>query len=174
LINEHNVTLTPLLDEDVKLFEKWLEKDYIYKRFCPEGEEEREAWLDEIKGRHDTHHHMKHFIVSVDEQKIGFCLCIDLFHEPEYVKEVYEDLADTIRENEAYELGYLIGEEIFLNKGLGKIIIKKLEDRVKEMGGKMLLADPSEENIPSIKVLTANGFQKVKDEDYRKMLLKSL
>ena len=38
----------------------------------------------------------------------------------------------------------------------------------------MLLADPSAENIPSIKVLVANGFQKVKDEDYRKLLLNSL
>ena len=171
MINEKDVPITPLLDEDVALFEKWLEKDYIYKWLCTTGEEERQAWVDEIKGRHDTHRHMKHFIVSVGKQeKIGFGLCVDLFHDPAYVKEFYEDLAGTIRENEAYELGYFIGEEAFLNQGLGKIIIQKLEDKVTELGGKLLLADPDEKNIPSIKVLMANGFQKVKDGDYRKAL----
>jgi len=173
MINEHDVTLKPLINEDVELIEKWLEKDYISKWFCPAGEEEKQDWLDEIKGRHETPH-IKHFIIHISGQKIGFCQCIDLFHELEYVKEIYEDLANTIRENEAYEFNYLIGEETFLNKGFGKIIIKKLEVIAKEMGGKMLLADPSAENIPSIKVLIANGFQKVKDEDFRKRLLDSL
>lgn len=74
-------------------------------------------------------------------------------------QEMYGDVAE---QNHTYEIGYLIGEEEFLNRGIGKRIIQILEDKITEIGGKEIAADPAEENIISIKTLLSNGFKKKK------------
>ena len=51
MIDKDEIVLKPLLDEDIPLFDRWLSKDYIYKWLCPDGEEQREAWLDEVNNR---------------------------------------------------------------------------------------------------------------------------
>lgn len=81
-------------------------------------------------------------------------------------QEMYGDVAE---QNHTYEIGYLIGEEEFLNRGIGKRIIQILEDKITEIGGKEIAADPAEENIISIKTLLSNGFKKKNDGDYRKI-----
>lgn len=81
-------------------------------------------------------------------------------------QEMYGDVAE---QNHTYEIGYLIGEEEFLNRGIGKRIIQILEDKIIEIGGKEIAADPAEENIISIKALLSNGFKKKSDGDYRKI-----
>ena len=81
-------------------------------------------------------------------------------------QEMYGDVAE---QNHTYEIGYLIGEEEFLNRGIGKRIIQILEDRIIEIGGKEIAADPAEENIISIKALLSNVFKKKNDGDYRKI-----
>ena len=64
----------------------------------------------------------------------------------------------------------MIGEEEYLNRGIGKMIIWKLEEKIIELGGREIAADPSEENAVSIKVLLSNGFKKKSDGDYRKIV----
>ena len=64
----------------------------------------------------------------------------------------------------------LIGEEEYLNRGIVKMIIRKLEEKIIELGGREIAADPSEENVASIKVLLSNGFKKKSDGDYRKII----
>jgi len=166
-IRENKIVLKPLMEEDVSLFSKWLDKDYIHKWFCSAGEVEKEDWLNEINNRNSKCNHMKHFIVNYDDKQIGFCLYIDCHFEREYSQEMY---GETFDENYAYEIGYCIGEEEYLNKGIGKIIVKKLEEKIIEIGGKEILADPGEENIISVKTLFSNGFIKIKNGDYRKKL----
>ena len=166
-IDEKEITLKPMTCEDIGLFKNWLDKEYIYKWFCPDGEEEREAWLNEVKHENGGFNHIKHFIVKYNDKKIGFCLYMDCHFEQEYSIEFY---GKTFDENYAYEIGFCIGEEEYLNKGIGKIIVKKLEEKILETGGKVILADPSEENTASIRTLLNNGFTKYKDCDYRKEL----
>jgi len=110
---------------------------------------------------------MRHFIVYHENKKIGFCLYFDCCYLPEYTQENYGITPDL---NSVFEIGYLIGEEEYLNRGIGKIIIKKLEEKIIEAGGKEIVADPGEENTISIKTLLSNGFVKIKDGDYRKKL----
>jgi len=55
-------------------------------------------------------------------------------------------------------------------RGIGKIIIRKLEEKIIGLGGYEISADPSEENTVSIKVLLSNGFKKKSDGDYRKAI----
>ena len=45
-IKNDKITIKPLRDKDVGIFSKWLAKEYIYKWFCPDGEEHKMAWLD--------------------------------------------------------------------------------------------------------------------------------
>ncbi len=154
----NNITLKPLKYEDISLFCKWIDKEYIYKWFCPNGEEQRQDWLNEVENTNGKYDHFKHFIVYYKDIKIGYCLHLDVYFEPEYLQENYEI---TVDENSVYEIGYLIGEEEYLNKGIGKIIIKKLEEKIIEIGGKEIFADPDLRNIPSVNVLLSNGFVKI-------------
>jgi len=164
-IKENDIILKPLQKEDINIFIKWLDKKYIYKWLCPEGKEQRKAWLDEVCNLNGKYNHLKHFIVNCGTKKIGYCLYVDLYFEPEYSQETY---GINVEPNFYYEIGYLIGEEEYLNKGIGKIIIKKLEEKIIEIGGKEIFADPDPSNIASIKTLLSNGFIKIKDGDYRK------
>ena len=167
-IDEKEIVLKPLLDKHISTFSKWLNKEYIYKWFCPEGEEYREAWMDEVNHRNGKYNFMKHFIITCNDKEIGFCMYMDCYFEKEYIPEHY---GITVTDKESvFEIGYFIGEEEYLNKGLGKIIVRKLEEKIIEIGGKEILADPDEENIISIKTLLSNGFIKIKDGDYRKRL----
>ena len=128
MINKNEIVLMPLLDEDIPLFDRWLNKDYIYKWLCPDGEEQREAWLDEVNNRNDKYDFIRHFIVYYKDKKIGYCLFADCF------------------------------------------FLKDLEEKIIELGGREIAADPSEENAASIKVLLSNGFKKKSDGDYRKIV----
>lgn len=73
-IKNDKITIKPLRDKDVGIFSKWLAKEYIYKWFCPDGEEHKMAWLDEVNNRNTQYHYMKHFIVYYNDKAIGFCL----------------------------------------------------------------------------------------------------
>jgi len=165
IIEENDITLKPLQKEDINIFIKWLDKEYIYKWLCPDGDEQRQAWLNEVSNLDGKYNHLKHFIVNYGNKRIGYCLYVDMYFEPEYSQEIY---GINVEPNIYYEIGYLIGEEEYLNKGIGKIIVKKLEEKIIKIGGKEIFADPDPDNIASIKTLLYNGFIKIKDGDYRK------
>jgi len=166
VIIKSDISLKPLSVDDIALFIKWIEKEYIYKWLCPDGDSEKEAWIDEVVNRSEKYPFLTHFIIYYKEQKIGFCLYADAYF--------LQDLYGKIDEEKCfYEIGYFIGEEEFLNKGITKIVIKKLEEKIIEIGGKGIFSDPSDENTFSVKALLSNGFVKYKDNDYRKNLSKT-
>lgn len=172
-ISKNEIAIKPIQNEDIPLFEKWLDKEHIFKWLCPDGERQRETWLDEINNKDGRYDFLKHFIVYYNDRKIGYCLYADCFFLKNLEEEGhdFESLYGTVaKENHTYEISYLIGEEEYLNKGISKIIIQKLEEKIIEMGGHEISADPSEENSFSIKALLSNGFKKKKDGDYRKIL----
>ncbi|MCD7901657.1 MAG: GNAT family N-acetyltransferase [Bacteroides sp.] len=169
IINKDEVVLKPLQDEDIPVFDKWLDKEYISKWFG-----DKQDWLDEINEREGSYSFLKHFIVYYKNRKIGYCLYADCFFLKDLEEEGhdFEDTyADVTEEGHTYEIGYLIGEEEYLNKGIGKKIIQLLEEKIIEIGGKEIASDPDEENIISVKALLSNGFKKKKDGDYRKVLI---
>lgn len=173
LINKSDISLKPLLPEDIPLFEKWLDKDYIYKRLCPDGEEQREAWLNEVTNKDGKCDFLSHFIVYHNDRKIGYCLYADCF----FLKDLEEEghdfeglYGDVSEPNHTFEIGYLIGEEDYLNKGISKVVIQQLEEKIIELSGREISADPSEENSYSVKALLSNGFKKKRDGDYRKVI----
>ena len=60
----------------------------------------------------------------------------------------------------------MIGEEEYLNKGYGKIIIKILIEKIKTEGGKEIIVQPELENKASNGILIANGFIYNEDKEY--------
>lgn len=167
-MNKTEITLKPLTDEDIPLFDKWLDKEYISKWFG-----EKEDWLHEINERNGEYSFLKHFIVYHNGKRIGYCLYADCFYLKDLQEEGhdFEELyGEVTGPNHTYEIGYLIGEEEYLNKGISKVIIRLLEEIIIGIGGKEIAADPSEENVISIKTLLSNGFSKKSDGDYRKWI----
>ncbi len=162
------ITLKPLTEKDMPLLEKWLDKEYIKKWFG-----DKEDWLNEINERNGKYGYLTHFIVLHTGRRIGYGLYGDCFYikdleeEGHDFKNRYGDIAD---KNHTYEIGYLIGEEEYLKKGIGKRIVQLLEEAIKSIGGKEIAADPAEENTISVKTLVANGFRKRSDGDYRKTI----
>lgn len=168
-INKEEIILKKLTDKDIPLFESWLDKEYIKKWFG-----DKEDWLDEINERNGKYSFLTHFIVYHNDRKIGYCLYGDCF----YIKDLEEEGHDfkslyggVTAKNHTYEIGYLIGEESYLNKGIGKVIIQLLEAKLIENGAKEIVADPCEENIISVKTLLGSGFRKKNDGDYRKAIV---
>lgn len=172
-ISKSDIELKPMLAEDIPLFARWLNKGYVYRRLCPDGEEQREAWLDEVTNAAGRYDFLTHFIVCHSGRKIGYCLYADCFFlkDSEEKGHDFEALYGNVPEkNHTYEIGYLIGEEEYLNKGIAKIVIRLLEEKIIALGGHEIAVDPSEENIFSVKALLSNGFRRKGDGDYRKTL----
>lgn len=56
-INKSEVTIKPIRDEYIPLFDKWLDKEYIRKWFG-----EKEDWLNEISERNGKCNFQKHYV----------------------------------------------------------------------------------------------------------------
>ena len=154
-----SITLEIFSDDDLELFEKWLQKDYILKWY-----ENPDDWLYEVKNRNGEFNFIKHFIVKIDAQKFGFCQYYDCYHAQEEWYKISEP-------NRTYSIDYLIGEENYLNKGYGKEIIKQLIEKIKIINGKEIIVQPDMENTPSQRILTANGFIFDKDRGYYRLVV---
>ena len=160
IIEEKDIILKSLEDEDIIVFENWMDKEYIKKWFG-----DKDEWLNEIHFRKNVNNPepIIHFIVYYKDKKIGFCQYFDGY----FANKFYIDITER---NYAYEINFFIGEEDYLNIGIGKIMLKNLEEKIKEIGGKELLSDPDPKNELSQKLLLSRGFKKNKDGDYRKRL----
>ncbi len=83
------------------------------------------------------------YAIIADGEVIGFCLL-----RPYNPFPVFRETA---------EVSYFIKKE-FTGRGLGGVVLKKLEESARQKGIKKLLADISSENSASIKFHLNNGF----------------
>jgi RimJ/RimL family protein N-acetyltransferase len=143
-----NLDIRRLRDSDIPMLENWLSKDYIKKWY-----HEPEEWLAEVRDRFGKFAFIKHNLVLCDKVPIGFCqyyTCVD----------AAEDWYGDLPLDGTYSIDYLIGEEAFLGKGLGKAIIELLINEVfSTTDAQRIIVQPELENTPSCKTLLASGFQ---------------
>lgn len=134
-------------DNDIILMKTWLNKEHVRKWY-----EDPNDWLTEIYGRFDKFSFVNHFIALYDNKPIGFCqyyTCAD----------ANETWYGDIPLVESYSIDYLIGEENYLGKGLGKAIIDLLVKEVFSLNeAQRIIVLPEIENTASCKSLLANGF----------------
>ena len=136
-----------LEDNDVTLFKKWVYQDYIAKWY-----EHPLDWIDEIENRQGKFNWIHHFIVRNDEKDIGFCQ----FYA---YKKGGENWHGQIELEGTYSIDYMIGERDFLNKGLGKEIIKLLIKKIGAMpDAERIIAQPEPDNKASCGTLISAGF----------------
>ncbi|WP_207204728.1 GNAT family N-acetyltransferase [Miniphocaeibacter massiliensis] len=151
------IKLRPFIDNDIKIIGKWLKKDYIIKWY-----HDSDAWIKELEQRNNEFSWIKHFIVEEDYVPIGFCQYYDCYNSKDI-----EDWHKTTKPNNSYSIDYLIGEEKYLKKGYGSLIVKKLTNIIiKHENLKEIIVKPEEENIASIKSLISNGYKYDKNREY--------
>ena len=139
--------LRSFTDADIPLLSDWLNKEYILKWY-----EDPDAWLTEIKGRTEKFSFITHFIALYDGKPVGFCQYYSCANAGE---EWYGD----IPVEGSYSLDYLIGEEEYLGKGLGKGIIQLLIMEVfQQVDAERIIVRPEAENGASCGALLASGF----------------
>jgi len=131
---------------DISLFKSWLYKEYIKIWY-----EEPEEWLKEVSSKEFSW--VQHYIVEINGNAIGFCQYY------EYVKG-NETWHCNIDIEGTYSIDYLIGEENYLGKGIGKEMVKNLSELVfKETDAKRIIVQPENDNQASSNTLLSAGYK---------------
>lgn len=147
IIDKNMLSLRPIKKEDFSVIEEWLNKDYIKKWYG-----EPEEWLSEIRNDSGDFGWINHYIVLYQDMPIGFCQYYDCSKTPPGFEWDSEPKG-------TFCIDYLIGQEFFLKKGLGSVIVQQLCRLIfKQENPVQIIADPVPENIDSIKLLERNGF----------------
>lgn len=153
-----DIQLREYKDSDFTMVERRLNQPRISKWYAPIDE-----WLDELKNRDSEFSWLHHMIVMVDEKPIGFCQYYDCFDSRDYETWVGRDFDAP---NQVYSIDYLIGDEKYVGKGLGKNLIATLTELVFSKGATEIIVSPDDENRQSNAVLLANGYVKSETDGY--------
>ncbi|MBP1044954.1 GNAT family N-acetyltransferase [Enterococcus sp. BWM-S5] len=139
--------LKQFMDTDIPLFEKWLKKSHVAKWY-----HDPEDWLLEVTERADAFQFLHHFIVSWNGQSIGFC-------QYYFFSESGEEWHGTHSLKGTYSIDYMIGEELFLGKGIGKAIVAELTDYIMAFTDcERIIVQPEPENLASCGALLSNRY----------------
>ena len=105
-------------EDNYKLMHKWCTKRYIYEWF-----EQRVLSYEEIVNKYKnklSNNNQDMYLIYVDNTPIGYTQ-IYKYDDKEY---------DIIKNKNVYEFDIFIGEEDYLSKGIGSIIIDVLKDKI--------------------------------------------
>ncbi len=141
-----------LEDEDLPLVKNWLHKTHVKRWYeIPAMGITIDDWLSEINQRHDAFRWITYQVVTWQEQPIGLCQSYSCSDSD-------EDFG-TLPLEGAYGIDYLIGEDEFIGKGLGKALIALLVEQLFTFPDALLVtADIDAQNQASKKALLACGF----------------
>ena len=149
------------IDRDIPLFLKWSEKSFI-----------KDIWLFEeynssarayIKGVVGGNGYDYPFIILDEGKPIGYIQYCDLYA----YRNICTDLKGvfTNEDEGSYCIDLFIGEEEYLGKGYGSIIVQRFCDMLfLKVGVKRILIDPWVENIRAIRCYEKAGFQYIREE----------
>jgi RimJ/RimL family protein N-acetyltransferase len=140
-------------DNDVPLVAAWLNKEHIKKWYeIPRLGVAIDDWITEIKERNGKYCWITYLIAMWQNHPIGFCQyykCLD---------SIDEDFG-TLPLTGAYGIDYLVGEESYLGKGLGKGIVALLVESISSLpDAQRVTADIDMDNTISEKTLLSCGF----------------
>lgn len=146
-MGREDLKLRKMNNQDIPLVEKWLNKKHVRKWFGDPGE-----WLNEIYNREGQYDWINHYIIEYEDKPMGFCQYYDC-------SKTGEGYGWDNESEGTFGIDYLIGNEEFLGKGIGKQIVNKLTQMVIENENPtQIIADPLEGNSVSRKVLEYNDY----------------
>lgn len=135
-------------NETYKLMYKWCNKEHVYEWF-----EQRCLTYEEIVNKYHNkliEGRQKLFIINYNHKPIGYTQIYK-----------YEDKINFQCRN-PYEFDLFIGEEDFLSKGLGTIIIKIIEQYIiKNYTPDCIIIRPFERNKRAIKCYLKNNYKEI-------------
>lgn len=147
IVDNNMLSLRPVNKQDFPTIEAWLNKDYIKKWYG-----EPDEWMSEIRSDSGDFGWLNHYIVLYQDMSIGFCQYYDCSKTPPGFEWDSEPQG-------TFCIDYLIGQEFFLKKGLGSVIVQQLCRLICiQENPVQIIADPVPENSDSIKLLERNGF----------------
>ena len=146
-IDKNAISLRLASSDDFSIIEIWLNKEYIKKWYG-----EPKEWLLEIRNDSGAFSWLNHYIVIYNNIPIGFCQYYDCSKTPKGFEWDNEPQG-------TFAIDYLIGEETYLKKGLGSVIVQQLFQLISSLESPtQFVADPVPENTDSIRLLVKNGF----------------
>ncbi len=140
-------------DNDLLLVETWLNKEHVKRWYeIPRLGVSIEDWMYEIKERNGEFKWLTYLMVLYDGRPIGLC---------QYYKceDSLDEAFGTLPLKGSYGIDYLIGEEAYIGKGLGKAMITLLADKIFSFpDAQRVTADIDKDNKASEKTLLSCGF----------------
>ncbi len=139
--------LRALEEGDIVLLANWLKKEHVKKWY-----EHPEEWLREAKEREGEFSFLNHYIVEIDGAPVGFCQYYDCFAADEdwYCAEAPRSM---------FSIDYMVGEEAYLKRGVGRQIVIALMRKIADIApGAEIVVQPDGENIASNRLLLSCGF----------------
>lgn len=143
-----------LNDSDIPFIEIWLNKEHVKRWYeILDLGITINDWISEIKEHKGEFQWITYLIVLWQDRPIGLCQyykCVDSSDED----------FGTLPLTGSYGIDYLIGEESYLGKGLGKGIITLLVDKIFSLqDAQRVTADIDKNNKASEKTLLSCGFK---------------
>ena len=153
---EVNITFEKINDKniDYKLIHKWCSNKFVYEWF-----EQRILSLDEIINKYKNK-------LNNNKQRLFFIKCngkaIGLFQIYEFENDI--NLKELNLYKNIYEYDLFIGEEEYLSKGIGTIIVNKIDEMIfSEYLADAIILRPFTRNIRAIKCYEKCGFKLIRE-----------
>ncbi len=145
--------LRPLNDHDISLVENWLKKDHVRRWYViPHLGITFDDWMHEIKERDGEFQWLNYLIAQWQGHPIGLCQYYRCADNKD------EDFGSLPLEG-SYGIDYLIGEESYLGRGLGKGIVTLLVEKIfSSPDARRVTADIDKDNKASEGTLLSCGF----------------
>ena len=150
------ITFRKFNDKDISLFLRWAEAPQVKNSWFKPGYPQPQEYLDKnILVKSDAHP----YIILLDGEPIGYIQYWDI---DEYLK---NNPGYKIFANEplgTYGLDLFIGEEKWLDKGLGSKILVSFMD---EIGARRYVIDPSIKNKRAVRCYQKAGFKIIREDN---------
>ncbi len=132
--------------EEYEILYKWCSNKNVYEWF-----EQRQLSLEEITKKYKKkleENNQDIFIIKCDEKDIGL---VQIYKYDDTKIDDYKNI---------YEYDIFIGEEEYLSKGIGSLIIKKINEKIyKDYKSDAIILRPFKRNIRAIKCYQNNNFK---------------
>lgn len=140
------IYLRNMNQDDLPKFKEWLYAPHVAKWYHHPLD-----WIEEVEKQDREFRWIHHYIVE-EGRPVGFCqyyACTD----SEELWEGYTEMGGS------YSIDYLIGEPDLLRKGIGRQIVEKLTEKIKQHDdAERIVVEPEPENKASCGLLLSCGF----------------
>lgn len=156
MLDRQLINFRRLQKNDLKYMHKWLNHGLVAKWYSKKQltmEEVVEKYLPYINNEKPT----QAYLILYDDNPVGYIQTYKIEDYPEYLKVI------DIEEN-ASGIDLFIGEEKYINRGLGKYIISKFLEEIvfNFFDSESCILGPEPGNIAAIKTYEKVGFKHVK------------